>query len=115
MDQVIKKRWQEALRSGDYKQTTGALRRSDGFCCLGVLCDLAVRDGVTAWVQSRYGLGRFSCEDNDGVVPYVVANWCGMSPNPPVQFDDGGMYTLSAVNDFHDKTFAEIADLIDEL
>lgn len=41
MNQEIKKRWVAALRSGDYKQGTGALRNADNkFCCLGVLCDL---------------------------------------------------------------------------
>ena len=29
-----------ALRSGKYKQCTGALRKDDGFCCLGVACDV---------------------------------------------------------------------------
>lgn len=35
--------WADALRSGKYKQTRGALRRDGalgGMCCLGVLCDL---------------------------------------------------------------------------
>lgn len=32
--------WAEALRSGEYKQTQGALRRDDCFCCLGVVCDI---------------------------------------------------------------------------
>jgi len=34
----LKRVWLEALRSGDYKQTTGTLHNTDdgGFCCLGV-------------------------------------------------------------------------------
>ena len=32
--------WVKALRSGEYKQTTGQLRKDDGHCCLGVACDL---------------------------------------------------------------------------
>lgn len=36
-----KKRWLEALRSGEYGQTTGSLTDDEGaFCCLGVLCDI---------------------------------------------------------------------------
>lgn len=43
MDADIKQRWVDALRSGDYTQASGALRRPypDGetaYCCLGVLC-----------------------------------------------------------------------------
>jgi len=36
----VKTAWLAALRSGNYAQTRGALRRTDGFCCLGVLCDV---------------------------------------------------------------------------
>ena len=42
-------RWIEALESGEYPQDPrgGALKTSDGYCCLGVLCEL---DGVH-WVE----------------------------------------------------------------
>lgn len=36
----LKTKWIRALKSGKYKQTTGALKNHEGFCCLGVLCDL---------------------------------------------------------------------------
>ena len=32
--------WLEALESGKYGQTRGTLKRSEGFCCLGVVCEL---------------------------------------------------------------------------
>jgi hypothetical protein len=40
MNQELKAKWVEALRSGEYKQTTGELhdRATDSYCCLGVLC-----------------------------------------------------------------------------
>lgn len=34
------RRWVEALRSGKYSQTCGALRDAEGYCCLGVLSEL---------------------------------------------------------------------------
>lgn len=37
MNERLKKRWIEALRSGRFKQTIGALRDENGYCCLGVL------------------------------------------------------------------------------
>lgn len=47
MNSDIKRRWIEALRSGQYKQGRAALRRppygkdtQDTYCCLGVLCDI---------------------------------------------------------------------------
>lgn len=37
----LRRRWVEALESGEYAQGLGCLRNGDGqFCCLGVLCDL---------------------------------------------------------------------------
>jgi hypothetical protein len=37
MNEQIKQRWIEALRSGEYEQTQGRLRDETGYCCLGVL------------------------------------------------------------------------------
>ena len=49
MDTKTKNKWLKALRSGEYKQGSGALRETttdtevkggDQYCCLGVLCDI---------------------------------------------------------------------------
>jgi len=40
MKSDVKKKWIDALRSGDYKQTTHVLRKGNSYCCLGVLCDV---------------------------------------------------------------------------
>lgn len=39
----FKKKWVEALRSGEYKQGQGALHRADEdtYCCLGVACKIS--------------------------------------------------------------------------
>ena len=43
MNKALKKKWVNALRSGEYKQGRVALYNKgyDSFCCLGVLCDVA--------------------------------------------------------------------------
>ena len=47
MNPLIKAKWVSALRSGEFKQGTMQLRTlDDKYCCLGVLCALAVREGV---------------------------------------------------------------------
>lgn len=47
--------WIEALKSGKYKQGEGQLKYSVNkkpqYCCLGVLCDLAEKDGGAKWVR----------------------------------------------------------------
>jgi len=48
MDAALKAKWTEALDSGKYPQTIGLLHRTTqpqvqapGYCCLGVLCEVA--------------------------------------------------------------------------
>lgn len=36
----FKKKWTEALLSGDYEQSSEVLKGSSGYCCLGVACDI---------------------------------------------------------------------------
>lgn len=45
-DPAIKQLWLDALESGEYTQTKGKLHTDAGYCCLGVLCDVAVKAGV---------------------------------------------------------------------
>jgi hypothetical protein len=40
MNDEWKAKWVAALTSGKYKQTKGTLTDKNGFCCLGVLCDI---------------------------------------------------------------------------
>lgn len=45
LDNIVK--WCEALESGEYEQTKDCLHENgDGYCCLGVACELAILDGV---------------------------------------------------------------------
>lgn len=44
MDAQLKQRWIDALTSGEYRQTQDHLKDGNGYCCLGVLCDLVARD-----------------------------------------------------------------------
>ena len=37
--------WIDALKGNAYEQVEGALQKDDGYCCLGVLCDLVDPDG----------------------------------------------------------------------
>lgn len=50
MRKKLKKKWLAALRSGEYVQGIRKLcqigEEYDHFCCLGVLCDILVRDGL---------------------------------------------------------------------
>ena len=116
MNPEVKKKWLEALRSGKYKQGRWALRNGDNeYCCLGVLCEVARREGVIPNPRSIgkgedktyiYGKGF----DREGsILPRGVTGWAGLSNgNPSVSG-----HNLSVWNDSERKSFAEIADLIE--
>ncbi len=63
MNPEVKARWVAALRGGEYTQdkyTQGksSLRNKyDELCCLGVLCDLAGKDGLGEWTTQEVILG----------------------------------------------------------
>ena len=40
----LRERWIKALRSDKYEQTQSRLRDAHGYCCLGVLCDVIMKE-----------------------------------------------------------------------
>jgi hypothetical protein len=108
MDARVKGLWLEALRSGEFTQGRQWLKTvsDDGqakHCCLGVLCELAKREGVVTEVPApsqpvglewdpAVGAGArgFSRADDGAasrtILPYAVAQWAGLEePNPAVE------------------------------
>lgn len=103
----------DALRSGEYAQGKNVLHQGDKFCCLGVLCDLAVRQGVAVDVGSklimRYG-EIVTYDDNGSLLPDPVMEWAGLGAASPYIFS--AQRSLTGLND-GGRTFTEIADLIE--
>lgn len=129
----IKKQWLAALRSGNYQQTASMLHRAgfdggpDGFCCLGVLCDMARRDGVVEpeQMENEGGERYYKYDGGTAYLPGVVIDWAGLQWDDergqydPAQFEAAGRYmpsgecTLAMRND-RGETFEEIADIIEK-
>lgn len=110
MNEDIKRRWVEALRSGVYEQGTGHLRTSDNkYCCLGVLCDIWAQDVGVEWAVFA---DLFSIKGVILLPPSDVICWAGLQRQYPEVYLDDELCTLSKLND-NGKTFAEIADLIE--
>lgn len=86
VNKQLRDEWVAALRSGKYKQTTGALFRGEACCCLGVLCRVA---GVESLA-----------------VPAMTDIW-ERRPYKRIGYDLVGM------NDNERRSFAEIADWIE--
>lgn len=115
----VKTAWLAALRSGDYKQTSGMLQSEDGsFCCLGVLCDLSSQGSWSQMGDSdelRYMSQGGT--PHKSVMEYAFENF----GDPGVDGDNcvrvwaprGTTVTLASLND-GGASFTEIACNIEE-
>lgn len=105
MNPRIKLLWVEALLSGKYKQVTGKLKTPEGFCCLGVLTDLYIKEHQEFWSDTctwEEGCGKYSYFMNDSEsLSDVVSEWAGLS--------EPESCLLSDMNDLGD-TFEEIVN-----
>jgi hypothetical protein len=138
----VKAQWIADLRSGEYEQGKGNLRRTvDGtehYCCLGVLCEQAVKaSAIPAPELHDHGVYVYlddECDGDGGVtgesfnqecaLPRKVAEWAGI----PVEREFGlgedvvimpedahaGEVTAIGANDGMALPFLEIADLIEK-
>lgn len=116
----FKAKWLAALRSGKYQQTRFWLHRPNGFCCLGVACDLADSE---QWYPSE------ATDDNDN--PVKVYETRSQSKELPARgdlpdevfevlfqssmdLDNSVMGHIANLNDDEEWSFAMIADWIEE-
>lgn len=142
MNPDVKAKWLQKLRSGEYDQGRFFLRRkgrseaeADRYCCLGVLCEVAVEEGVIPPAVSGHSWGDYRYMYDDGseqALPDAVADWAGLddglgtlvpgvarleSACPCASCRIGGIpeaHTLAELNDDLGYTFDQIADVIEE-
>lgn len=118
MNPDVRRDWVAALRSRDYVQRAGKLTHLDPdgdptYCCLGVLCDLAVRAGVTT-VRDVLGYWRVYGDDEQAnYLPTEVREWAGLDTGDPLVPHGGVETRLSTLNDAS-VPFSWIAALIEE-
>ena len=108
--------WIKALRSGDYKQGRGQLEDNKGrFCCLGVLCDLAIKDGVKINREIGHYNNLFTYDTNTGSLPDKVMKWSGLKTSDGTyKYYSDTIRALWRHNDEGRMSFEEIADIIEE-
>jgi hypothetical protein len=124
---AVRRRWIKALESGTYKQTIGKLARDSkgarSYCCLGVLCDLAVKAKIISETERDID-GNPTFDDEYGVLPESVRDWVGLATDTG-SFDDvvyvktkasfGGKVACLSLLDLNDdgrKKFKTIAKII---
>ena len=103
MNKPIIKRWIKALRSGEYKKTKGYLHDDEGFCCLGVLCDIEL-DSYWHKGASTYQT-VYHIEDLYYELPDSLSERAGLTATQE--------QILMGMND-GDSTFEEIADWLEK-
>lgn len=113
MNEKIKEKWLDALRSDAYVQGKHFLRTDDCFCCLGVLCDLYSKETGHNW-ESPILEGKPNKFLGDSqVLPFDVREWAGLpSCNPEIKITKT-IHSLAEANDAG-VPFSLIADIIEE-
>jgi hypothetical protein len=112
MNQEIKAKWVAALRSGEYVQGQRYLNGPDGFCCLGVLCDLYGKETGEKWFDEG-GDGKRML-DGWTVPPLQVQKWADLGSDlgyTGVETPATDSVSLVDLND-SGLPFSQIADII---
>lgn len=109
----VKDQWVKDLRSGEFEQGNGYLRRADSeggkdrLCCLGVLSEQAVRAGVIPAPELHGRDYHYLDDETDHrgnvlgekfnqctALPRKVAEWAGIKDDYPESMDSGWDVTI---------------------
>lgn len=130
--------WVAALRSGNYVQGQDYLNKEfagrKSFCCLGVGCDLLVKQHPDKWRWSKqqdltpgeyvYAIVAPNGAERSGGLPVEASDWLGMTNTDdsndaendygvlPFKDRDGQPVDLVILNDQCKLNFLQIADVI---
>lgn len=128
MNPEIKTKWVAALRSGEYRQGRNVLKQRHGdkdtpqYCCLGVLCEIAIAEGVKVEVGSvegnAHGTEVITYDGAYELPPDSVWLWAGMSDNNPsvdysTEDDEEVSNVVAELND-DGYSFEQIAEWIEK-
>jgi hypothetical protein len=115
MNPEIRAQWAAALRSGKYQQGHAALRKDDELCCLGVLCDLAVKAGVASAAMPGEPGYPWAYDGYIDYLPDSVKEWAGLRESNPLVYGPNAPARdhLAILNDDYFWDFSQIADAID--
>lgn len=104
MKKDIAELWATTLESGRFEQGRQQLNRENKLCCLGVLCELAIENGVN--VEKKEFGEEYRYNERNLFPPDEVNDWC--------EIGTAGAKKLSWKNDEDLLSFKQIAKLIRE-
>jgi len=119
MKKEIADKWVAALKSGKYEQSRLRLKTSEGYCCLGVLCDIS---GLGKWEVDERGIDKIVykyVKENDtaetALLSSTVTDWAGMINHAgQLPIEVIGVKYLFQLNDSGKMNFNQIADIIEK-
>ncbi|CAB4143220.1 hypothetical protein UFOVP434_98 [uncultured Caudovirales phage] len=121
MNAEYKALWLAALRGNEYKQGQGRLKTvttgGPVFCCLGVLCDIAVKRGETSWDSIHLHSGKERTLSMFEYIPKELAPKFGIEYNgkiPRQIANNTFVESLAECNDQAQLSFPQIADIIEK-
>lgn len=125
MNTQVKEKWIAALRSGEYEQGQQRLRGRDGFCCLGVLCDLYSKETAKDWEfrgndeTIHLPMDYWYFDEESEFLPQSVMEWAGIETNCPevaVEDDDVGESIYDSIANLNDSgySFSALSNIIEE-
>lgn len=94
MRKDIYDKWVAALKSGHYKRGRGFLNVNSCFCCLGVLCDLYIKEhpDKAYWTEAGIAIEGAVPEFEACRLPHEVERWAGIT-------NEGFVHALMVKND----------------
>jgi hypothetical protein len=108
----IAMKWAKALRSGKYPQTNGVLRDSNGFCCLGVLCNLHAQAHPEIAVHE---INPYEYIGEDTELPKAVVEWAEIKGGGSAGFPEELRPSYRRFDDDKNTTIATcLVDLNDD-
>lgn len=120
MNPEWKRKWVDALRSGEYKQGREVLKSGDEFCCLGVLADLCAREGAVDghWTEGDMWKDQNVDYEECQLLPRSVQQATGIAIEAPTVESRSLRVSITLLNDgdhiIPRHSFEEIADIIEE-
>jgi hypothetical protein len=102
MNREIRDECVKRLRSGKYKQGMGHLRNRDNeYCCLGVLCEIAVEKGIINMTVNEFSGYPLYGKDikTNSFLPREVREWADM------RSENG---RIESLDDLHPTTIGKI-------
>ena len=129
MNTEVKQKWIDALRSGKYEQGSEKLRSVQGYCCLGVLCDLYSQEQDAEWEfrgiteTNLQPQDYWYFEDQSEFLPDSVKEWAGLPVgNPAVRVDvteaddENDWFYTDEIANLNDSgyTFNELSNVIEQ-